>query len=487
MSSAESDYLNPPHLPAVANNTHHTGNGPRKAGRNPDTPAAEAGEVSERPCKADTASKLGEGIQHCVTVVADAVQSAAGNIDEPEHHIETTANHQALCTHCNCFRVFYEDGDNLLSEHLRYDAHNDGKYDDCLQSDAVTLLNSFGFAGAEILTGVRGKGIAQRTERLLDNLLNLDNCRVGSNHLLAKTVNYLLQCNAGNGDCREHKGNRNADREGFADYFRVRATLLKGNTKIRVLAFGENDTAYAGKALRNDGSPCGSGHTHMKFCNKKQVEADIQECRNDQKDKRRLGISESAKKRRNCVVADNREAASTGNHHVGDRHAKACLRRIEKRQKRARQNGSERAHQKADRADNIQAVCDCASHILVLFRAEILRRHDADTGTDSVADGEKEKVDGAGRTDCCQSVVTDEFVYNNTIRPVIKLLEQISKKHRKRKPQNHSCRLPFRHVHYIAVISRHNPLSSDLRTHIGVSFSFIESCQFRIPCKSTES
>ena len=74
--------------------------------------------------------------------------------------------------------------------------------------------------------------------------------------------------------------------------------------------------------------------------------------------------------------------------------------------------------------------------------------------TEDLYIGEEKEIDGTRRAYCCQRIVSDTFADNDTVHHVVKLLEQVAEKHRKGKCEDQLRGTAFRHVYYIAALSR---------------------------------
>ena len=189
--------------------------------------------------------------------------------------------------------------------------------------DAVGALR------AHILAREGRHGVLHAENRDHQNVLHPGGDGIGRDHSLAVEIDQPLQKQKAAGDDGLLNGHRRADLQNAARRFHVQPQLAEREAQKGVFPVHICKADDAGGDLRNNGGDGRACHAQPKPRDKRKVEHDVQNRRDEQKIQRRLAVAQRPQKGRRDVVPELEHQSRRVDAEIQKRHRQQRLRRAQ--------------------------------------------------------------------------------------------------------------------------------------------------------------
>ena len=186
-----------------------------------------------------------------------------------------------------------------------------------------------------------------------------------------------------------------------------------------------------GAELADDGCQSDPHYPHPKRHGKENVQHNIDNAGNQQKEERCPGIPEPLKDAGVDVKAQASDQPDKDDDHIGSRHLQgAVVRHVHETEQRIRRKNADQGQRDdADQHGGIERA-DGPADLAHIFCAVKLGDHYRGPGADSDEQGAHHKNDGKARANCGKGFFPDPVADHNAVDHVIKLLKDIAHQQR---------------------------------------------------------
>ena len=176
--------------------------------------------------------------------------------------------------------------------------------------------------------------------------------------------------------------------------------------------------------LTDERRPARARHAHFERHNKEQVERNIQQAREDQKQQRCAAVAEGAENAGERVIEHRGRDAEEDQKNIVISIGKRVLGRVHRGQDPAAAERREQGHDEGDQAAQPDHVADEAAQTVLVAFAEFLRHGDGKARADARAEADDQEADRAGRADAGKRLDAERFADDNGVDHGIELLKQ---------------------------------------------------------------
>ena len=381
--------------------------------------------------------------------LADALQRVAVDVDGAEEGIERALPDEILPSVGDDLRIVRGDvGAEVGVEeefHQRFaQADGERKPEDGAREhidharrnalpDARVLLR------AVVLPRERRHGGAERGKRLVGDVVDLGRRGVrrhDARHGAVQPVERRLLDDAADRRDGKLQRHREPDREMPRREAAVPAEMRSLGAQDGIAPQRKGKARPARDELREDGRERRAAVVHMKAEDEPEVQPDVEDRRQDEKDERRARIAHGAQEPRDDVVKDGRADAAEDDQKIGIGIVVVLRGRLHDGEQRPRERHGDGGHD--DRRKDAKKIAHArgAAHAFLVPRAERLRDLDGKARRQPVDEAEDEEGDGTREPDARKGVRPHRIADDDGVRHVVQLLEHAPDKDGQREQKN---------------------------------------------------
>ena len=331
------------------------------------------------------------------------------------------------------------------------DHHGDDHADDCDGghepcAGTYAVADAYVVVGTVVLRGEGRDGQPEGEKRHGGDAFQLRGGRHGGHVGWPEFVQDGLQDDDADGGHRELQRHGQRQPQHVLVEREVPTPVLSLKLENRELPDDVDQAEQGGDALRNDCRPRRAAAALLKAENEPVVETDVQKAGDDQEDDGGDAVAKGADNVGNQAVADQRERSREHDEHVVVGHLVDFVRRVhhaqDERRAQAADDGGHRAEDEGDDDGDGHGM----AHVVIVLRAEPLRRDDGQAGCQPEEEAEHEKHDAACAADGRQGAVAKRPPDDRRVRHVVELLEDVADQQGNGKPQKQFHRIACGHV-----------------------------------------
>ena len=369
----------------------------------------------------------------CLTGTAHDSGDAVGESQEEVEQTDSSGVHGAVGHNLG---AIVEEGDEVRSENVGGDA-DDFSHDAAAgNAETHTLSYPVMLMGTQILTDESGQSHGEAGNGQESKAFNLGVGTAAGHSGRAEAVDIGLDYQIG----KTNDGILNTGGQAEPDNGLQTAEVIPDFTNIqpvRLIHPDQMDEAENGAdTLGEGGSQGGRTHTQLQTCNEQQIQRNVDKGGENQIVQRMLAVTDGMENTHKDIVHDGEDGAAEIIAEIDDGLGKYIFGSTHPLKNRRSKGDSQNRKQNTGGKTEGDIGVDGDVHILVILGAEELGDDDTGTHGNAIEETHKHVDQTAGRADCRQSGVTDEFTYRPGVESMIELLENISNKNGEGKQQD---------------------------------------------------
>lgn len=394
------------------------------------------------------AAGTGQRNQHGHDGVAHAAKRADHDIHDTADEVrDADIGHSNQAVRDNV-RVGGIDSEKLRAEETGEISHQQSHRSDAAKAKKQNPVDPVCFAGAVVLTGEAEGGLMQRIHGGVDKALDVGGSSASGHGYGTEGVDGRLDQHIGNGKNRAlHSGGKtDADHLAQAGRIDPQPAKVQPETAVAIdqCIYNQRGGNHLGK-YSGQRNACDS---HMKLCDKEEIEQHIDDACDKQEAERSLRIADGAQNGSTEVIEHDDRHSCKIDAHIERRLLEHVIRSSHQGQKRSCQKQAYQDEERAaDQAGEHGGMNGFAHHIFFSGAVIIGHKH---VGSDGQADEDvDQKVDQrTGGAHSGQRLMADKTAHYDDVSRIKQQLQDAGKHQRNCKQQDLAQQRSVTHVHF---------------------------------------